>query len=322
MTDWPAHPSESVVISTRNRPEDLNQTLQSVASQPDAKNRPVFVIDGSDPKEATSTERVVETWKHDLPFQYHRYRGIPAGTRQRNAGLDLLPQSVDIVHFIDDDVTVQTDYFHELSKVLKLHPKVGGVGGLIVTPESNSLSSGNELIKRIFFLTHPKPGRVLLSGFTTSNQHSSSAKTEESSLRETEWLSTCSSSYRRSFLDRHRFDESLTGYSMLEDRDLSYRISQEARLVIQPQARLYHRLSPRNRYDTERHVYSRVVHRRWFIEKHFSGIIPRLAYWWSLLGRFLATAISSDSRRNAALRGLRRGARTVWTRSHSLLHSS
>lgn len=109
---------------------------------------------------------------------------------------------------------------------------------------------------------------------------------------------------------------------MLEDRDLSYRIGQEARLVVQPQARLYHRRSSRNRYDTERHVYSRVVHRRWFIDKHFAGPIPRLAFWWSLLGRFLATAISSDPDRDAALRGLRRGIRTVWTRSHSLLQPS
>jgi len=309
--------SEAVVICTRNRPDVLRETLRSVFSQSGAAERPVLVVDGSDRTEATHTARVVQSQSdRGLPVWYHRYSGVPAGTRQRNAGVDLLPDSVEVVHFIDDDVTVHPGYFEALSAVLRTRPDVGGAGGLVLEPSKDAPSARNERLQSFFFLSHTEDGRVLPSGCTTSAQQPT--RHDTSGLCDTEWLNGCSS-YRRSILDQHRFDEVLTGYSMLEDLDLSYRIHRQARLVVQPEARLTHRRSPSNRFGAERYNHALTVHRRWFIEKHFGDVTSRLAYWWSLVGRLLATTVSSAPPRPAARRGLLHGLQTVLTRNHPLL---
>jgi len=318
MSSPPPAASEAIVICTRNRPKELEQTLDSIAACSPSTDLLLAVIDASEAAERTRTRAVVEDFD-PLPSVHWPYTDVPSLARQRNAGIDRLPPSVEIVHFIDDDVTVHDGYFEALSGVFCSHADVGGAGGVIVEPSDDGTRSRREWIRRLFFLSHARPGRVLPSGYATSAQHSrpDSAPT----LRETQWISGCSSSYRRSLLERHQFDPALTGYSMLEDLDLSYRIHQRAQLVVQPEARLTHRRSSRNRPDTERYSYALTVHRRWFVEKHFGDLSSRLAYWWSLVGRLLAIATSSAQDRHAALRGLFRGLQTVWTRAHSLLRN-
>ncbi|MCS3861697.1 GT2 family glycosyltransferase [Salinibacter ruber] len=309
--------SEAVVICTRNRPVDLARTLKSVAEQCRAHDRPVVVVDGSDRDDAERTAGVVQSWgDEELPFSYHRHSGRPAGTRQRNVGVDLLPETVRIVHFIDDDVTVHPGYFEALSAVLRTEPNVGGVGGIVLEPSEGTPSTRRKRLQSLFLLRSAEDGRVLPSGCTTSAQQP--IQNDTSGLRDTEWLNGCSS-YRRSVLEQHRFDEVLTGYSMLEDLDLSYRIHHQMRLVVQPEARLTHRRSSCCRLDPERYNRALTVHRRWFIEKHFDSVSSRLAYWWGLAGRFLAITASSDPRRIAACRGFLQGLRVVLARDHPLL---
>lgn len=313
MSPSPPDASEAVVICTRNRPGELEQTLGSIAAHPPPTDLLLAVVDASDTSQQARTRSLVDDFD-TLPSVHWPYTDTPSLARQRNAAIDRLPASVEIVHFIDDDVTVHPGYFEALSAVLRTEPDMGGAGGVIVEPSDDS-SDRCKWLRRFFFLGHPEPGRVLPSGYATSAQHPTPSS--ESGLQETEWLSGCSSSYRRFFLDQHRFDKNLTGYSMLEDLDLSYRVHRQARLVVQPKARLTHRRSTRNRFDTERYNHALTVHRRWFVEKHFDPPYP--AYWWSLVGRLSAILTSSGPHRTAALQGLVRGVRTVLSRNHPLL---
>jgi Predicted glycosyltransferases len=312
--DW--DPSEAIVICTRNRPGELEQTLDSIAAHPPPATPLLAVMDASDEKQRRRTRTLVDTFDA-LQSVHWPYTDPPSLARQRNAALDRLPASVEIVHFIDDDVTVQSNYFEALSAVLRTNADVGGVGGVVAEPTQKTSSPDAGGLRRLFLLSHPVAGRVLSSGYATNAQHPRA--TGRSTLRETEWLSGCSSSYRRQLLEQHRFDEALTGYSMLEDLDLSYRIHQQARLVVHPEARLIHRRTPRNRFDAERYGHALTVHRRWFMEKHFGDPGAHLAYWWSLVGRLLAILASSNDHSAAALRGLLRGIQTVLTRNHPLL---
>ncbi|WP_208427081.1 glycosyltransferase family 2 protein [Salinibacter pepae] len=306
---------EAVVICTRNRPEELEETLDSIAAHPPSTNLLLAVMDASDAETKAQVQSVVENFDV-VPSVHWSYTDPPSLARQRNAALDRLPTAVEVVHFIDDDVTVHPGYFEALSAVLRTRPDVGGAGGLVLEPSKDAPSARNERLQSFFFLSHTEDGRVLPSGCTTSAQQPT--RHDTSGLCDTEWLNGCSS-YRRSILDQHRFDEVLTGYSMLEDLDLSYRIHRQARLVVQPEARLTHRRSPSNRFGAERYNHALTVHRRWFIEKHFGDVTSRLAYWWSLVGRLLATTVSSDPPRPAARRGLLHGLQTVLTRNHPLL---
>ena len=310
--------TEAVVICTRNRPKELEQTLESIAASPPSVDLLLAVMDASNEEHQARIRSLVEGFDA-LSSVYWPYTEEPSLARQRNAAVDRLPPSIEIVHFIDDDVTVQAGYFEALSAALRSELDVGGAGGIVVEPTHDTPSPTAEWLRRLFFLSHPRPGHVLPSGSATDAQRPS--PNDDSTLRNTEWLSGCSSSYRRNLLEQHPFDETLTGYSMLEDLDLSYRIHRQAPLVVQPEARLIHRRAPRNRLDTKRYGRALTVHRRWFVEKHFGDLLSRGAYWWSLVGRLLAILTSSSPSRTAALQGLIRGIRTVLTRDHPLLKS-
>ena len=179
----PTAPEEAVVICTRNRPTELARTLESVAEQSGAAHRPVVVVDGSDRDDAERTANIVQNWGDErLPFHYHRYSGPPAGTRQRNAGVDLLPESVDV---IDDDVTLQASYFDAVRRALNTHPHLLGVGGIITESEGSSPRPPVHWGHRLFFLRTDRPSCLLPSGQTTP-----AWPIGEGDLQPAQWLST------------------------------------------------------------------------------------------------------------------------------------
>lgn len=321
MPSRPDDSTEAVVICTRNRPDELAETLRSVAAQEGAAHRLVLVVDGSDPIPAKRTEQVLLRLRDaGLPVQYHRYSGPPAGTRQRNKGVDLLPTSVQFVHFIDDDASPQAGYFDLLTGALRQHPSLLGVGGLISLPADSSTNPRSNatlshLLQRLFLLRANQPSRVLPSGQTTP-----AWPAPNPGLQPAEWLSTCASTYRRTVFSRHRFDPDVEGPSpRLEDLDFSFRVAQDGPLAVHPSAACVHRRSSQNRRRTAARVRERTVRRYWFVEKNLGHYANRLAYWWSLLGRFFVLLVSSHPDRAPALRGVLRGIEMVWTRNHPLL---
>lgn len=309
-------PRQAVVICTRNRPKELAETLESVGRQSGAENRLVLVVDGSDRKEASQNARAVENGSSELPFRYHHYQGSPAQTRQRNAGVDLLPDTVNLIHFIDDDVTLKNGYFEALETTMNHHPSLLGAGGLIHEPDK--LPSKALWPHRLFFLDASKPGRVLPSG-QTSFPWSKPGGTPQS----TEWLSTCSCCYRRTVFGIHRFDAEVEGPSpTLHDLDFSYRIAQNGPLVIVPSAQCIHRRSSNSRLDVQAASRERVVRRYWFVEKNLSSLPYYLAFWWSMFGKFLILLVSTHPDSSASFRGFLRGIQIVWNRNHGLLRGT
>jgi len=317
MSDRSRPPSEAVVICTRNRPAPLEETLQSIAAHPPSVDLLLGIVDASDPGTLEQNRRLVASFDA-LPCEHWHYTGVPSSARQRNYGLDQLPSSVERVHFIDDDVTIQPGYFDALSETLRTHPGVGGVGSVVLEDEDPAPSSWKKRVKAFFLLTHSQSGRVLPSGCTTSSQRPDPARASE--LRHTEWLNGCAT-YRRALLDEMRFDATLTGYAMLEDLDLSYRVGRSTRLVVQPAARLHHRRASENRLDAEQYTFSLVIHRRWFVEKNLSSVSDQLAFWWSMLGKLLILLVSTHPNRDEALLGFLRALRVIGRRDHPLLRS-
>lgn len=314
----PAPPAHAVIICTRNRPADLRRTLGSIAALGDeAAALLVLVVDASDAAAAAKNRRTAAR-ASGLALRRVPYPGPPSLTRQRNFGLDQLPASVEIVHFVDDDVTVLPGYFTRLAAYLDGHPGVGGVGGCLCEPDRPAVATRGRLLRRFFFLDGEPPGRVLPSGIALPAQVNSACGP---AVRTVAWLSGCSSTYRRTLLDTHRFDPALSGYALFEDLDLSYRIGQVTGLAVVPGARLVHHRSAQNRHRAGRYAYSAVVHRYWFVQKNLSHPLRRAAFWWAMLGQALARFFSRHPARRASLRGHLRGIRTVLRRGHPLLRS-
>jgi GT2 family glycosyltransferase len=308
-------PTDAVVICTRNRPDDLANTLRSVAAQRGADERLVVVVDGSDPAAARETEQVVETWTDEYPFRYHAYAGEPAGTRQRNAGVDLLPDPVSIVHFIDDDVTLEDGYFRVLTGALTRSPSLLGVGGIIRLSDEPPTPPRTSWVHRLFLLNTDTPSQVLPSGQSTPAWPSG-----DRALQPADWLSTCASTYRRSVFRTHRFDPEAEGPSpRLEDLDFSYRVAQDGPLAVASAARCVHHLSSTNRRALADTVEERVIRRYWFVDKNADRGLSRAAYWWSMLGRLLILLATPNPDSWTVLPGFLRGLRRVWRREHDLL---
>lgn len=306
--------SEAVVICTRNRPNDLEQTLDSVGNQSGAEARLVLIVDGSDPDEAVATAHVVEHYSEQLPCRYYKYPGPPAQTRQRNTAIELLSPPIDVVHFIDDDVSLQPGYFQKLTDTLADTPSLLGVGGLIIDSSDLCPPPSPSWTQRVFLLSTRTPSQVLPSGQTTPPR----ATGEE--IYPADWLSTCSSTYRLSVLKRHSFDPEVEGPSpTLHDLDFSYRVAQEGPLAVVSTAKCIHHRSQNARRGIRSSSHERVARRYWFVRKNMDHPVHRLAFWWSILGTALARLLSKHPDSTEALRGLLRGVHAIWTRGHPLL---
>ncbi|WP_022836890.1 glycosyltransferase family 2 protein [Salisaeta longa] len=281
---------EAIVICTRNRPAELRITLRSIRHALGA-HRTLWVIDASDAAQAKATAACCE----GPSMHYRRYAKPPSTAAQRNAGVDALPPSVGCLHFVDDDVTVRPG----LADALRAHPSWGGVGGRVV--EAHAHTPGATALRRLFLLDHPRPGRVLASGHTSYPEPAPPGPTP------VEWLPGCACSYRRAVFDAFRFDERLRGYAMLEDLDFSFRVGQLHPLRAVPGAVLEHRRTPTARFDRARYTERALIHRWWFVRKHFAAW-ERLAYAWAALGEGLALWRAGD---RARCRGWQRGLRAV-----------
>lgn len=310
--------SEAVIICTRNRPDDLRSTLQSIAQQKGAANRRVHVVDASDPAMRSQNHASITQLRREHPWSHHHYDDPPSLSQQRNVGISLLSSSIDVVHFLDDDVTLHAGYFQHLTQALHENPSLSGVGGIVYEEMRSSPPEDVSLPKRLFLLDGP-PGEMLSSGHAPTAQRYPPSHPPPTEQIPTAFLNGCSASYRQDILAETKFDPLLEAHSLFEDLDFSYRVSQSHELRVIPEASLEHHLSPQNRQSIAQYAEEMVVHRYWFVRKHR---LPRLAFWWSVLGQVTARLFSTRPTKWASLNGLFRGIERIRKGDSSLLPPS
>ena len=296
--DSPA-PSEAVIICTRNRPSDLRSTLHSVADQRGHPRR-VLVVDASNPSVQAENQETLDEIKAPY-WTHHPYNELPSSGRQRNFGLSLLSPAVEIVHFLDDDVTLHPGYLEVLTDALRGNPQLGGVGGIVYEDCCSSSPEAVSLMHRLFLLDGP-PGKMLASGHAPSAQRYPPSGMPPEEPVSTAFLNGCSS-YSRDVVEQVQFAP-LEGHSLFEDLDLSYRVSQSHDLNVIPSAALTHHRSPRNRQSVAQYAQEMAVHRYWFVQRHN---LSRVAFLWSVLGQLGARLISPKPTWAISLKGLLRG---------------
>jgi GT2 family glycosyltransferase len=126
MGEAEASPFASVVICTRNRPESLAQTLESVLTQ-DYPDYEVLVVDQSSGDE---TCRLVET----SPSPRLRYLRLerPGLSRAYNAGIRAT--DAHLLVFTDDDVTVPPGWLRSVALAFARNPEVSLLYGQVLIP--------------------------------------------------------------------------------------------------------------------------------------------------------------------------------------------
>lgn len=236
----------------------------------------LIVVDASD---NGYTKELIEQRGNQLPFDCTYTHTASGLTRQRNIGIGLSRGRY--LFFFDDDVILATEYIRTVCDTFSHHgeEQLGGITGKITNICKDS-SIWDRAFKVIFFLSDFGKGRVKLSGFPSLR-----IGDEPSNV---EILSGCNMAYPRGVFSQFLFDERLTGYSYMEDIDLSLRIGRQYPLFYQPKAQLEHFPTSYKTYGSRTLRRMMIQNHRYLFKKNQPQDLPHgLCHWISILGVFL-----------------------------------
>jgi GT2 family glycosyltransferase len=212
-------------------------------------------------------------------------KSVPGVTESRNKAAEMA--CGDILVFLEDDVVLFKDYIERLLDTFAEYgDAIGGVGGII---ENDYAPSLKQFVERVIFLpfglTGFREGRILRSGFAT--EYGSTGRRMHG-VQEVDFLLGGVSAYRRQVFEEFRFSNryrSKSGYGQGEDKEFSFRVSRKYRLVVNPEARLYHYPAPKsnfNRYIRGRAV---VLSRYYFFRDNLKrSPVDWLFFWYAMTG--------------------------------------
>jgi glycosyltransferase involved in cell wall biosynthesis len=116
----------SVIVPTRNRPEYLRVTLESLAAQDLERDAyEVLVVDDS-PSPGT---RAVVSGFSQAPVRYLERQGLPGLNSARNTGIEAAES--DLIVFVDDDVEAPPEWLREVVAGRDRHHEALAFGGPI-----------------------------------------------------------------------------------------------------------------------------------------------------------------------------------------------
>jgi GT2 family glycosyltransferase len=237
LATLPRSPSSvSVIIPTKNRAADLNETVESLLQQT-VQPLELIIIDQSATPEI---QRQIEKRHAESPVRFSKAQSLQyvwdttlRGVNQaRNRAMELAKG--EILLFLDDDVCLEPNFVEELMAVYGRYPQVGGVAGIITNyqPPSWGYRAWSWVFCRGPFLDDRQP-----------------IYWNADRLRQSEPLAVSrfgsnSMSFRAKTLNGLRFEEGMSGVTEGDDVDFCARLQPGTRLVIAPRARLVHKKSP------------------------------------------------------------------------------
>lgn len=305
----------AVITPTKDRPQDIRKMLHSFMAQSHRPDQVIIVDSSSAPVSAVVDEFPA------LKINYKRWTEKPSAAGQRNGGIELLQNGIDLVCFFDDDQVLHPDAIEKMlafweSEVLAtqgcLAESMGvdnnetrrnvtsGDGSL--TPEEKPLGAASffdaswwdlrpSLLKKskiseMLGLYTRKPGGVASSGWQSLYY----GMVKGNNL-DVEWLSSQAIVLKRPILDEFSFDEFFEGYSYLEDLDFSYSISRKYRMTVVADAKFDHFNSPAGRGSRVDFGKIEVRNRRYIVRKHG---LSMASYRLAMFVRFCMSLRSGD----------------------------
>jgi glycosyltransferase involved in cell wall biosynthesis len=196
----------SVVICTRNRPQDLERVLQSLSWQ-HTRYAEVLVIDDSDPERRGETAAVCE--RSDIPVTVLT-KDTPGLTASRNLALSRVSGALTM--FLDDDVVLRPDYVAKIVGAFAAHTDLVGATG----STDDDHEYGLTWLRHVLMVPGRPTGQVYPSGWA--------AQPPRRRTRDVQWLTGCNMTYRTSAVGSDRFNDEFQGYALGEDVEFSHRL--------------------------------------------------------------------------------------------------
>lgn len=280
----------TVVVPTKNRPQDLANFLSSVQTQTTMPYK-VVIVDQSDVK--SDVDFVGEYPNLNIKYLYNpNLSGLCAA---KNYGIKHMEG--EICFFFDDDIILDSDFFEKIVNHFDRNPNYAGICGR----QKNSKSSRLKVVA--FETFHRGPFRDIRkkcnSGYVNV------------ALVPTNILPGGITAYKREVLEQYSFDETLIKYCLGEDMDFSYRVSQKYPLAFATDALALHNHSVIGRYDVLESYACKVAGYNFFYNKNIKKG-HKLSLWLVHLGIvFDALAYSLKNHNIIALQGIKKGRQYV-----------
>ena len=218
----------SIVIPTKNRPNELLAMLKSLIIQTHLPDQ-IIIVDQS-LKENTIEDKLLSLLGlNKIKLNYIHDQNITGLVKAK--AFAIKHNTCDIISFFDDDIILEPGYLKEICFAFKQYPKINGANGLILnTPNQN-------IIKRLIY-------RFTHLGLYKDNRQRVSKQSLRDNLHtpiNVNNLSGGLSSWRSEVFKKVKFDV-LNKFHCFEDVEYSIRFEKKFpdSMFLIPGAKLYH----------------------------------------------------------------------------------
>jgi GT2 family glycosyltransferase len=227
--------SVSAIIATRDRPQTLVKTFESLLLQ-EVLPKELIIIDSSGDH---LTKRVVSDFENRVaPMSDVRWvsADVAGAAPQRNQGVVLAKQP--FIWFFDDDVVFEPHCVSRLWQAIGDNQRLGGVNAMIV---NQRYEEPGFVSRTMFTLMRGRAeksfaGKVIGPAINLLPED----RQDLPELVPVQWLNTTCTIYRREALPNPPLDPFFSGYSLMEDLALSLRVGRQWRLANVRTARIRH----------------------------------------------------------------------------------
>jgi glycosyltransferase involved in cell wall biosynthesis len=223
-----------LIIPTKDRPVELERLLNSIKTQSVLPGQ-IIIVDGGEPGIKWLADKFSK-----LSIDYLQV--LPPGlTRQRNSGLRIVRDDIDLVGFLDDDIVLEFGCIKNMLNFWEsASDKIGGAGFNIIDVTPSQKPWWAELLSNRY-LKNKRPGSLLKSGQNIPY-------CPASVTIETDWLCGGATVWKKEIFEKFGYDEWFATYGIVEDIDFSFRASKHYKLAVVADAKVRHIELPRKNH--------------------------------------------------------------------------
>lgn len=278
--------NSALIICTINRPDLLINLLRSLQSQTCLPKQIIVVDAGNSFIVAQEIKALSKAFVSELIY-LKSPSGLPL---QRNYGLDHLnklglSESLEVVHFLDDDILPSPNYFESVFEGFAAYPEASCIGGF----DSNLKPYPRSWPRNLFIVgSDSNRGRLLKSGIAVP-------LLPKKDFEEAEWVPGHTQNFRASLIFSHRFDPSIRLYG--EDIECQLRISADGPIYYSASLGVKHLVSEVGRDKYKEVQFSSDKFRRELV-KRFPKRFNLFAVVWATVGLALGEIVTFATGKN------------------------
>jgi glycosyltransferase involved in cell wall biosynthesis len=260
--------SIAIVITTRNRPDNLETLLKSIKDNSKSPKTVMIVSSGE------NVDNVLRKYKSSLNI-IHEHIKVSNQFFQKQIALQKTTKNHDLILFLDDYDILDKNFIHEcIQSFNDLDLNVAGMG-VTVSNYSVDIPKFRFFRKKIFNYSDV-PGSVLKSGNAMPYQNSPK-------FSRTNWLNG-TSVWRSMIFEEFTHTKMASSYSAAEDLIFSYPISKKYKLLTNSDLKI--KYGKRKIVDKQFFTRNKStnLHKLFFIEQH-----PELSKFWFYVNLYLST---------------------------------